>query len=125
MTLGGQFIHQTIYIFVYFPHSLTPPSVSNLSPASSTSASEWVTKGRSHSLTNHAGISEAKTISPAGSASALDEKEIEEMIKLLPEGSGMRGKANIPSIPEHDFEFLMKALQPSYKALRCQVSKIC
>ena len=81
-------------------NSLTPPSnvSSNLSPASPSTASEWfgVSKGRSHSLTfdrDQAGLSEAaKNISPASSTSALDEKEIEEMIKLLPEGSGMRGK---------------------------------
>ena len=81
-------------------NSLTPPSnvSSNLSPASPSTASEWfgVSKGRSHSLTfdrDQAGLSEAaKNISPASSTTALDEKEIEEMIKLLPEGSGMRGK---------------------------------
>ena len=83
-------------------NSLTPPSnVSSnlsLSASPSTTASEWfgVSKGRSHSLTfdrDQAGLSEAaKNISPASSTSALDEKEIEEMIKLLPEGSGMRGK---------------------------------
>ena len=82
-------------------NSLTPPSnvSSNLSlSASPSTASEWfgVSKGRSHSLTfdrDQAGLSEAaKNISPASSTSALDEKEIEEMIKLLPEGSGMRGK---------------------------------
>jgi len=79
-------------------NSLTPPSnvSSNLSPASPSTASEWfgVSKGRSHSLTfdrDQAGLSEAtKNISPASSTTALDEKEIEEMIKLLPEGSGMR-----------------------------------
>ena len=43
-------------------------------------------------LTNDQAAEAAKTMSPAGSATALDEKEIEEMIKLLPEGSGMRGK---------------------------------
>lgn len=80
-------------------NSLTPPGTStlhNLTP----SPTEWTLypqpKGRSHSLTFDrelpAGAGSEASISPALSASALDDKEIEDMIKNLPEGSGMRGK---------------------------------
>lgn len=56
-------------------------------------------KGRSHSLTYDRDntASEAANISPASSSTALDEKEIDEAIRNLPEGSGMRG------IAIHDF----------------------
>ena len=71
-------------------NSLTPPSCPNLSP------SEWTPfqppKGRSHSLTFERDLSSVD-ISPASSGCNLDtEKEIEDMIRSLPEGSGMKGK---------------------------------
>ena len=81
-------------------NSLTPPSSDVLTPNMS---SDWTgsfphnyPKGRSHSLTFERGAADCLSestmnISPAASsASLLDEKEIEEMIKSLPDGSGMR-----------------------------------
>ena len=88
-------------------NSLTPPTSGNLPLTNPQShAHEWIqyqAKGqRSHSLTyvrdsmaggltTSTSVADALNISPATSASTLDEKEIEEMIRNLHEGSGMRG----------------------------------
>ena len=77
-------------------------------PQSSSSSSnpqhEWIqfqAKGRSHSLTyvrdtinSNSEVSSHSILNmcPTTSASTFDEKEIEEMIRNLQEGSGMRGK---------------------------------
>ena len=85
-------------------NSLTPPTTSGNLPVNPPNSQEWIqyqAKGRSHSLTyvrdsiNSEAPNTASAIlniSPATSASTLDEKEIEEMIRNLQEGSGMRGE---------------------------------
>ena len=87
-------------------NSLTPPTSGNLPLNNPPNAHEWIqyqAKGqRSHSLTyvrdsmaggltTSTSVADALNISPATSASTLDEKEIEDMIRNLHEGSGMRG----------------------------------
>lgn len=68
-------------------NSLTPPSSNSCLHLT---APEWAQqKGRSHSLTY---VTDPEpSLSPASSTSTMDEREIEELIKNLPEGSGMRG----------------------------------
>ncbi len=80
-------------------NSLTPPTscqLQNLPPSSEA----WSTspfhqsKGRSHSLTfdrDQIPNGSGDNLSPAVSASALEDKEVEDMIKNLPDGSGMKG----------------------------------
>ena len=75
-------------------NSLTPPATDQHLSASPTDHwCQYQNKGRSHSLTyvRDSTTSEA-SISPASSVSMIEEKEVEEIVKTLPEGCGMKGQ---------------------------------
>ena len=106
-------------------NSLTPPSgnlaMNSSNPGSSSSSNphhEWIqfqAKGRSHSLTyvrdtinSNSEVSHSilcPTTSAGTAASTFDEKEIEEMIRNLQEGSGMRGKFYSFAFPLQNYIF--------------------
>ena len=76
-------------------NSLTPPATDQHLSASPTDHwSQYQNKGRSHSLTyvrDSSSNPESNQISPASSVSMIEEKEVEEIVKTLPEGCGMKG----------------------------------
>ena len=119
-------------------NSLTPPSgnlaMNSSNPGSSSSSSnphhEWIqfqAKGRSHSLTyvrdtinSNSEVSHSilcPTTSAGTAASTFDEKEIEEMIRNLQEGSGMRGKFYsfaFPLLQNYIFDITQLDIQKPY-----------